>query len=212
MSKKEDIINSYLFFKRKMSNNSNANNNDLNLEIDKIHFFTTGGTIDSYFCTSKDGVVPFKDSIIPQYFLRIKSELKIKFTKICSKDSRDLTIEDLKKLVNEVENSNCQKIIITHGTFTMVDTARFLRANLKRKDQTIIFTAAMIPISEFVQSDGTFNLGFSSSAVQFYKPGIYICMHGEIFDPEEVLKFLNEGKFSSIFSAKWEEKEVRKKD
>lgn len=154
-------------------------------------------------------MVPFDKSVIPSYFNRIRSGLKTNFTQICSKDSRDLTLEDLKKLVHKVENSPHQKIIVTHGTFTMVDTARFLKANLERDDQTILFTAAMIPISEFVQSDGTFNLGFATAAVQFHKPGIFVCMHGEIFQPDEVLKFISEGRFSSIFSTKWEEKDSR---
>ena len=65
------------------------------------------------------------------------------------KDSRELKREDLENVLKTVEESPYKKIIITHGTYTMPDTARFLKANLKRNDQTVILTASAVPISGF---------------------------------------------------------------
>lgn len=116
------------------------------------------------------------------------------------KDSRQLTEAGRKEILKVIKESPHQKIIITHGTYTMPDTARYLKANLKRNDQTIILTGSMVPIKGFAPSDGTFNLGYAIAQVQTLKPGIYVCMNGRVFTPEEVLKLIQEGRFASIFS------------
>lgn len=116
------------------------------------------------------------------------------------KDSRQLTEGNRKEILKTVEESPHQKIIITHGTYTMPDTARYLKANLKRDDQTIIITGSLIPIKGFAPSDGTFNLGYALAQVQTLKLGVYVCMNGRVFTPEEVLKIIQEGRFASIFS------------
>ena len=118
------------------------------------------------------------------------------------KDSRELTQADQKKVLNTIERSKNKNIIITHGTYTMSDTARYLKAHLKRKDQIIILTGAMIPMFSFTNSDGPFNLGYSIASFENLEKGIYICMNGSIFKPEEVLKTLYKGRFSSIFGEK----------
>jgi L-asparaginase len=101
-----------------------------------------------------------------------------------------------------IEKSKFKRFIITHGTYTMPDTARYLKANLKRKDATVILTGAMIPMYNMTNSDGPFNLGFSIASFDHLKKGIYVCMNGRIFEPEEVLKTLYNGRFSSIFGEK----------
>ena len=105
-----------------------------------LHFIITGGTIDSYYEGTKDTAVPNEKSIIPRFVKSLKLFNPTQFTEICMKDSRDIVKSDLKKILNAVEKSKSKKIIITHGTYTMPDTGRFLEANLKRKDQTIIIT------------------------------------------------------------------------
>lgn len=95
-----------------------------------------------------------------------------------------------------------QKIIITHGTYTMPDTARYLKANLKRDDQTIVFTGSMIPLTGFSPSDAPFNLGYSIAKIQDLPAGIYVCMNGRVFSPNEVVKFLYGGRFVSVFGEK----------
>lgn len=115
------------------------------------------------------------------------------------KDSRDINEHDRREILKTVEESPCQKIIITHGTYTMPDTARYLKANLKRDDQAVVLTASMIPIKGFTPSDGLFNLGFALAQVEILPPGIYVVMNGKVFQSDEVIKMINEGRFASIF-------------
>jgi len=174
-------------------------------ETQKIHFILTGGTIDSYYDGTKDTVVANKKSVIPGYIKDLKLTEEVVFDQICMKDSRHITEKDLIKLLKTVEESPHKRIIITHGTYTMPDTARYLQGNLQRKDQTIILTGSMAPMkgaAVAAPSDGPFNLGYSMSEVQSLPEGIYVCMNGRIFKPNEVLKMLYGGRFTSIYSVK----------
>ena len=109
---------------------------------------------------------------------------------ICEKDSRDINAEDLAKLRNTILNTKEDSILITHGTFTMKDTGKFLERMLveEKLNKKIILTGAMIPIIGFSISDAGFNLGFSISAFLSVNPGVYICMNGGVFKPGEVDK------------------------
>lgn len=165
-----------------------------------IHFIFTGGTIDSYWDGIADTAVPCEHSVIPEFIKSLKLYFESHFTEVCMKDSRHLDGHDRKKILDTVEKSFSTKIIITHGTYTVPDTARYLKANLKRNDQTIVLTSSMIPIRGFSPSDGPFNLGYAIAQVQILKSGIYVCMNGRVFTPEEVVKVINEGRFVSIFN------------
>lgn len=165
-----------------------------------IHLIITGGTIDSYYDGIKDTVVPSKHSTIPEFITNLKLYDETVFTEICMKDSRELNDEDRKNILKIVEESPHKKIIITHGTYAMPDTARYLKANVKSQDKTITLTGSLIPIKGFAPSDGTFNLGYTIAQVQVLSPGVYVCMNGKVFSPEEVIKVLQEGRFSSIFN------------
>ena len=161
----------------------------------------TGGTLDSFYNGIKDTVTPNKESVLPRYFANLKlQDSKVEFTTICMKDSREINNEDRQKILKTIEESDASKILITHGTYTMPDSARFLKANLKRNDQTIIFTASMIPLDGFNLSDAPFNLGFAYAKLQELKHGIYVAINGKIFNPAEVIKNLSEGIFLSIFN------------
>ena len=116
-----------------------------------IHFIITGGTIDSFYDGSKDTAVPNKESIIPSFIKSLKLYHGAEFTTVCMKDSRDLKREDLENVLKTIEKSSHDKIIVTHGTYTMPDTARFIKGNIKRDDQTIILTASAIPIQGFLK-------------------------------------------------------------
>lgn len=167
-----------------------------------IHFVITGGTIDSRYDGSKDTAVPNEKSVIPSFIESLKLYHGSEFTTVCMKDSRELTREDLEKVLKAIEESTHNKIVITHGTYTMPDSARFLKANLKRTDQTIILTASVIPIQGFSPSDGPFNLGYAIGQLEHLMPGIYVAINGEVFSPEEVMKVISEARFSSIFEKK----------
>lgn len=165
-----------------------------------IHFIMTGGTIDSYYDGTKDTITPNEQSIIPKFIKTLKLYENYEFTQICMKDSRDLNDADRNNILKAVKNSNCKRIIITHGTYTLPDTARFLKANLKEKDKVIIFVCSMIPLEGFIPSDAGFNLGYAIAKSQELEQGIYVCMNGRVFVPEEVVKILSEGRFASIYT------------
>ncbi len=176
----------------------------VNTTIDKdaIRIIITGGTIDSAYDGTKDTVVPNEKSMLPRFVQSLKLYRDVSFTEVCMKDSRDLDKGDLEHIKKTIENCLESKIIITHGTYTMPDTGRFLEANLKRKDQVIIITGSMIPISGFTFSDAPFNIGYSISKSEDLDPGVYICMNGRIFSSNEVMKVSTEGRFHSIFGEK----------
>lgn len=167
-----------------------------------IHFIFTGGTIDSYYEATKDTAAPNKQSVIPGYIANLKLYNKTEFTEVCMKDSREINNTDRENVLKVVEGSKHSQIIITHGTYTMPDTARYLQEHLKRNDQVIILTGATLPMTEFVMSDGPFNLGFAIAKSQELEPGVYVSMNGRIFTPNEVIKVLSEGRFDSILGEK----------
>lgn len=167
-----------------------------------VHLIITGGTIDATWDGRQDTAVVAEHSIIPDYIGKLSLYAQVKFTEVCMKDSRALTPEDVKKVLDTIENCEEEKIIITHGTYTMPDTARYIKANLKRKGVTVVLTGAMTPLKGFDMSDASFNLGYAFSQVQNLEPEVYLCMNGRTFSSEEVAKSMSEGKFYSVFADK----------
>ncbi|MBI4135189.1 asparaginase [Candidatus Uhrbacteria bacterium] len=170
---------------------------------DTIYFILTGGTIDSFYDGTRDTAVTNKHSVIPDYIKSLRLYEKLNFAEVCMKDSRSLTTSDRAKIVQAIQKSASDKIIITHGTYTMPDTARYLKAHLDRaggRKRTIVFTGAMIPLVGFTPSDGPFNLGYALAQVRTLQSGIYVCMNGKVFSPDEVVKELYKGRFASIFT------------
>ena len=171
-----------------------------NMSDSTIHFIITGGTIDSFYDGSKDTAVPNKESVIPSFIRSLKLYQEVEFTTVCMKDSRDMKREDLENVLKTAEESPHNRIIITHGTYAMPDSARFLKANLKRDDKTIVLTASAIPIQGFSPSDGPFNLGYAIAKLEDLEPGVYVAINGKVFSPEEVMKVMSEARFASIFN------------
>jgi L-asparaginase len=167
---------------------------------DTIHFIITGGTIDSFYNGAKDTVETLKESAIPAYIKSLKLHEEVEFTTICLKDSREITKDDLTNLLKLIKESSHKKFIVTHGTYTMPDSARFLEANLGEHDKTIVFTGSMIPLTGFLPSDAPFNLGYSLAVLHQLGPGVKVCMNGKVFEPSEVMKVINEGRYDSIFN------------
>ncbi len=167
---------------------------------DTLHFIMTGGTIDSYYDGTKDTAVTSEHSSIPQFVRILKLYEKCEYSEVCMKDSRELNDRDRQDILKAVMESGSRRIIITHGTYTLPDTARFLQANLKDHGKTIIFVCSMIPLVGFTPTDAGFNLGYAVAKSQELSEGIYVCMNGRIFVPDEVVKILSEGRFGSIFT------------
>ena len=83
--------------------------------------------------------------------------------------------------MNAVNSSPAKKFIVTHGTYTMPDTARFIKANIKDKNKVVILTGSMVPLKGFDSSDAQFNLGYAIAQVEQLLPGVYIAMNGVSF-------------------------------
>ena len=149
----------------------------------KISFITVGGTIDKiYFDAKSDYEVG--ESNVDLILKQARVNFEYKVLSLFKKDSLEMSDADRKLILDAVQEEKNDKIIITHGTDTMVDTAKVL---LCVKEKTIVMTGAMEP-SRFNTSDAVFNLGSAVSAVQTLPFGVYLSISGRVFKPENVRK------------------------
>lgn len=163
-----------------------------------IQIFVTGGTFDKEY-NYITGQLFFKDSHLAEMFERGRSTLNTDIRTLMMIDSEEMTDEDREIISHNCAKSTSNKIIITHGTDTMVETAKLL--SLKNiKDKTIILTGAMVPYAFGTSSDGFFNLGSALAFVQTLAPGVYVCMNGRCFDAHNVVKNKKTGYFESVIS------------
>ena len=151
-----------------------------------IKIFITGGTFDKSY-DYINGKLFFEKTHLPEMIKRSKCRLDIEIETIVMKDSLDLTTKDVSMIVDSCKNEKSNRIIITHGTDTITNTAKLI-SNQKLINKTIILTGAMIPYAFGSSSDGFFNLGCALSFVQTLTPGVYITMQGEYFKWNEVEK------------------------
>ena len=158
-----------------------------------IHFLCAGGTIDKiYFDAKSDYQIgqPAVDKMLQEMPVFFDYEI----TSVLKKDSLDMDQADRETIRQAVEQSTSNKIVITHGTDTMPETAQTL-ANIKGK--TIVLTGAMNP-AIFRDTDALFNVGCAIAAVQSLNEGVYIAMNGEIFDGLNVRKDVENGRFVAL--------------
>ena len=156
-----------------------------------IRIIITGGTIDKQY-NELNGELYLPQTHVPAMLEQARCTLPVKLEEVMLKDSLDMLDTDREKVKNACIAAVESKIVITHGTDTMVETARHIAASIENK--TIVLLGAMIPYT-IDSSDALFNLGCAISAVQTLKHGVYITMNGEIFDWDNVEKLKNEGKF-----------------
>lgn len=157
-----------------------------------IHVFTTGGTIDKvYFDALSDFHVG------PTTLADILAENNVyaphQVTQLMRKDSLELDDADRAAIHAAVLACDCDKILITHGTDTMVETGKLL-GDIAGK--TVVLTGSLQP-ARIKNSDAAFNVGFAFAAVQTLPPGAYIAMNGQIFDPATTRKDREAGRFTS---------------
>ena len=153
---------------------------------------TTGGTIDKvYFDAKSDYEVG--ESVVGELLnqAHVKHDYQVK--SLMRKDSLELDKADRQLIFDTIRNAVNQKIIVTHGTDTMTDTAKILEGV---KDKTIVLTGALAP-ARFAQSDATFNIGMAFAAVQSLPVGVYIVMNGKVFDGHHVIKDRAQNQFVS---------------
>jgi len=158
-----------------------------------IKIFTTGGTIDKvYFDTKSEYEVgdPQADGVLKRANVTIDYAVE----SLMRKDSLDMTNADRQKIHEAVKAEPADKIVITHGTDTMIDTARAL-ADIPGK--TIVMTGSMYPAG-FHDSDAVFNIGCALTAVQTLPAGVYVAMNGRIFDPLHARKNREQNRFEDL--------------
>ncbi|MFW5973431.1 MAG: asparaginase domain-containing protein [Bacteroidota bacterium] len=155
-----------------------------------IKIFTTGGTIDKTYFDAKSTYEvgdPQIVEILREANVRSPYDVEV----LLRKDSLEMTAEDREAIVRRVAGEESRHILITHGTDTMVDTARALE---QVPGKTIVLVGSLSP-ARFKNSDAEFNIGFAFAAVQTLPPGIYIAMNGCVFDPEHVRKNRQQNRF-----------------
>ena len=157
-----------------------------------IQILITGGTFDKSYNHLK-GDLYFKKTHIPEMLERSKSRLNVNVKTLMMIDSLEMTEKDIQLIIDECINSKSKRIIITHGTDTMVRTATKIAKEVKGK--TIVLTGAMIPYAFGSSSDGFFNLGSALSFVQVLKKGVYVAMNGQYFKHDNVKKNIEKGFF-----------------
>ena len=159
-----------------------------------IKIFATGGTFDKEY-NEINGELFFKKTHLSELLELGRSQLDVQIETLMMVDSLDMTLESKKLIVQKCKEEKTTRIIITHGTDTMVEIAKLLAKSIKNK--TVILTGAMIPI-KFGSSDGLFNLGSALSFIQVIDPGIYITMNGRYFKWDNVRKNKKLGIFERI--------------
>ncbi len=159
-----------------------------------LRVFVTGGTFDKEYDEIR-GRLDFGDTHLPDMLRRGRCELDLEVRTLMMVDSLELTEEDRETIAHNCRRVQEERIVITHGTDTMVDTARVLARGVEGK--TIVLTGAMIPWA-FGSSDGLFNLGSALSFAQVLPAGVYIAMNGRCFPWDDVRKNRKTGRFESL--------------
>ena len=162
----------------------------------KIQVFVTGGTFDKEY-NYITGKLYFKNSHLYEMFARARCALDLEIETLMMIDSLEMKEEARKFVAHKCKDTETNRILITHGTDTMVDTARFL-AEAGLEDKTIVLTGALIPYAFGTSSDGFFNLGSAVAFVQSLPPGIYVVMNGRYFHWDKVEKNRKTGYFEEI--------------
>jgi L-asparaginase len=156
----------------------------------KIKFFATGGTIDKvYFDAKSEYEVgsPQVSELLKDANVTFDHEIE----SVLRKDSLDMTDDDRALVRDRIAADPATHIVVTHGTDTMIQTARALKGI---PGKTIVLTGSMQPARLRV-TDAAFNLGTAVAAAQTLPPGVYIAMNGRIFDPETSRKNVADHRF-----------------
>jgi L-asparaginase len=159
-------------------------------KMTKIKVFTVGGTIDKVYFDKKS-----KYEVGDPKIGEILNEANVTFDYECEsilkKDSLDMTDDDRKLIFDKIESEPNQYILVTHGTDTIIQTAKKLQPI---QNKVIVLTGAIEP-ARSKSSDAPFNIGAAIAAVQLLSPGVYIVMNGRIFYPDRVVKDMELNRF-----------------
>ncbi len=158
-----------------------------------LRVFVTGGTFDKTYDEIR-GRLSFGETHVPEMLTLGRSRVELTVETLMMIDSLEMTDIDRERIVARCAECLERQIVVTHGTDTMVETARAVAESIS--DKTIVLTGAMIPYA-FGSSDGLFNLGSALSFAQVLPPGVYIAMNGQCFPWDRVRKNTQSGTFES---------------
>jgi L-asparaginase len=159
-----------------------------------IRLFVTGGTFDKEY-DEIHGRLYFQDTHLPEMLEMGRCRVDVEIRTLMLIDSLDMSDADRELIARQCRDCPEDRIVVTHGTDTMVDTAALLAREVP--DKTIVLTGAMIPIA-FGSSDGLFNLGGALAVVQVLEPGVYVVMNGCVFNWDAVRKNRETGVFEEV--------------
>jgi len=159
----------------------------------KIKIFTTGGSLDKFYSTLESDFIvgePQAATILRDANVTLEFEVE----SLLKKDSLQITDDDRAIILERVSRDPNRLIVLTHGTDTMIDTAKLLT---QIRGKTIVLTGAMQPAA-FKTTDAYFNLGGAIIAVQTLPEGVYLVMNGKVFDPNRSIKNVGKNRFETI--------------
>lgn len=166
-----------------------------------IQVFTTGGTIDKVYYDAKSAY-EIGEPQIGELFREAGVTFTYDVETLFRKDSLDLTEADRAEVARRIVGSRHARVIVTHGTDTMAETARAVADALTEAGDTsttVVFVGSLSP-ARFKATDAEFNVGFAAAAVQSLTPGVYVAMNGRVFDPYHVRKDRDQNRFESVTS------------
>ena len=154
-----------------------------------IHILTTGGTIEGLDNDQKHNA---RKISIRNFLEAANVSFSFSIEEVFQKDSRSITFEDREYLADKIQASKASKILISHGTFTMEETAKHIAG--RKPNKTIVLTGSFI-LGTSKDTDAPFNLGYAICALQFLEPDVYVAMNGRIFHWSNVTKNLKTNRF-----------------
>jgi L-asparaginase len=160
-----------------------------------IRILVTGGTFDKEYDEVR-GRLFFKDTHVQEMLDKGRSRVPVSIRTLMMIDSLEMTDADRALVVEQCRQSEVDRIVVTHGTDTMVETGRAIAA-AGLAGKTVVLTGAMIPYA-FGSSDGLFNLGSALSFAQVLPPGVYVAMNGQHFLWHEVRKNRDTATFERV--------------
>jgi len=166
---------------------------DMSVSTQPIVVVTTGGTIDKAYFDSLS-TYQVGETQVAHMLNEARVAAPWRLIELLRKDSLELTDEDRATLRQTIAALDSDRIVVTHGTDTMTESAKALAGIA---DKTIVLTGALAP-ARFSESDATFNLGMAFAAVQCLPAGVYIAMNGQVFRGDQVRKDREQGKFVAV--------------
>ncbi len=158
----------------------------------KIVFVQTGGTIDKDYPKIKNGYAfEISEPAVKRILQRVNHNFEFEIVSILKKDSSDITKEDREKIYTACKKADSNKVVVTHGTDTMLETASRLSAI---KNKAIILTGATRP-EKFCDSDAAFNVGTAIGAINILDKGVFIAVNGRIYPWNNVERNMETGQF-----------------